>query len=97
MYHDILLQKNIAPAGDIFLSFLLVAVLALLIRDAAARLASRLARGLALAAAALLRALAQIAGLDGLDMLRLHVFLLCHIRYLCNYCIQFIGFREKCQ
>ena len=44
-------------------------VLALLICDTAARLASRLAGSLAFAAAAVLGALAQIAGLDGLDML----------------------------
>jgi hypothetical protein len=42
--------------------------LALLIGDTAAGLASRLAGSLALAAAAVLSALAQVAGLDGLDM-----------------------------
>ena len=42
--------------------------LALLICDAAAGLAGRLARGLALAAAAVLCALAKVTGLDGLDM-----------------------------
>lgn len=46
----------------------LLGVLALLVGDAAAGLASGLAGSLALAAAALLGALAQIAGLDGLDM-----------------------------
>ena len=44
-------------------------VLALLVSNTAAGLASGLARGLAFAAAAVLRALAQIAGLNGLDML----------------------------
>jgi hypothetical protein len=43
--------------------------LALLVGNAAAGLASRLARGLALTAAAVLSAVTQIAGLDGLDML----------------------------
>ena len=42
-------------------------ILALLIGDAAAGLAGRLAGGLALAAAAVLRALAHVAGFDGLD------------------------------
>ena len=44
-------------------------MLALLICNAAAGLASRLARGLALTAAAVLCALAEVASLDGLDML----------------------------
>ena len=48
---------------------LLFLVLALLIGDTAAGLAGRLAGSLALAAAAVLCALAQIAGLNGLDML----------------------------
>ena len=43
--------------------------LALLICDTAAGLASGLAGSLAFAATAILRALTQIAGLDGLDML----------------------------
>ena len=43
-------------------------VLAGLVCDAAAGLASGLARGLALTAAAVLSALAQVAGLDGLDV-----------------------------
>ncbi len=42
--------------------------LALLICDTAAGLAGRLAGSLAFAATAILRTLAQIAGLDGLDM-----------------------------
>ena len=47
----------------------LLGALALLVSDAAAGLASRLAGSLALAAATLLCALAQVAGLNGLDML----------------------------
>ena len=47
----------------------LLGALALLVRDTAAGLASRLAGSLALAAATLLCALAQVAGLNGLDML----------------------------
>ena len=47
----------------------LVLALALLVGNAAAGLASRLAGSLALAAATLLCALAQVAGLNGLDML----------------------------
>ena len=52
-------------------SFLIAVILllALLVGHAAAGLAGRLAGGLALAAAAVLGALAQIAGLDGLNML----------------------------
>ena len=63
------------PAGGIFIVSKLLALLALLgalallVRDTAAGLASGLAGSLALAAAALLCALAQIAGLDGLDVL----------------------------
>ena len=44
-------------------------VFALLVSDAAAGLASRLARGLALATTAVLCALAKVASLDGFDML----------------------------
>ena len=46
----------------------LLGALALLVCNAAAGLASRLAGGLALTAAAVLSAVAQVAGLDGLDM-----------------------------
>ena len=52
----------------------LLIALALLVGDAAAGLASGLARGLALTAAAVLGAVAQVLGLDSLDML--------HGRYL---------------
>ena len=51
----------------LLLAFLLV--LALLICNAAAGLASRLARGLAFAAAAVLCARAKVAGLKSLDVL----------------------------
>ena len=47
----------------------LFSALALLVCNAAAGLASRLAGGLAFAAAAVLSAVAEIAGLEGLDML----------------------------
>ena len=63
------------PAGGIFIVSKLLALLALLgalallVSDAAAGLASGLAGSLALAAATLLCALAQVAGLNGLDML----------------------------
>ena len=50
----------------------LLGVLTFLVCNAAAGLASRLAGGLALAAAAVLCAVAQITGFDGLDMF--HVF-----------------------
>ncbi len=54
--------------GGIFLKFfLLVAVLTLLISNAAACLASRLAGGLALAATAVLCALAHVTGFKSLD------------------------------
>ena len=55
------------PAAFPFARLLLL-VLAGLVGDAAAGLASGLARGLALTAAAVLSALAQVAGLDGLDV-----------------------------
>ena len=48
---------------------LLLSVLALLVSDTAAGLASRLARGLAFAATAVLCALAKVASFDGLNML----------------------------
>ena len=70
---------------------LLILVLALLVCDAAAGLASRLAGGLALAAAAVLGALAQIAGFDGLNMLH-GIFLLIFILF-----IKFTMVRGKCQ
>ena len=49
-------------------------LLALLVGDAAAGLAGRLAGGLALAAAAVLCAVAQVPGLDGLDVFHKFTF-----------------------
>ena len=69
----------VVQAAPLVLSLLLL-VLALLIGDAAAGLAGRLARGLALAAAALLGALAQVAGLDGLNSLHDCVTPFCSLR-----------------
>ena len=56
--------------GGIFflIAKLLIFAFALLVCHAAAGLAGRLAGSLAFAATAILRALAQIAGFDGLDM-----------------------------
>ena len=64
-------HKKCRPKAAGFFELL---VLALLIGHAAAGLAGGLARGLALAAAAVLGALAHVAGLKGLDSL--------HNRYL---------------
>ena len=71
-------NKNAAKAGGIFhalkryflLAFL---ILALLISDAAAGLASRLAGSLALAASAVLCAVAQVTSFDGFNMLHCDV------------------------
>ena len=68
--------------GGIFYQQLLVAVFALLVGDAAAGLASGLARSLALTAAAVLGAVAEVASFDGNDMLHdgyLHKFNRIHI------------------
>ena len=62
--------------------FAFLGVLALLVRDAAAGLASRLARGLALAATAVLCALAKVTSFDGFDMF--HDFYL-HEDFLWKY------------
>ena len=56
------------PGLAAFLRLTSLLILALLVSNAAAGLASRLAGGLALAAAAVLCAVAQIASFDGLDM-----------------------------
>ena len=66
--------KNAACAGGIFREQLLAFLLglALLVSNAAAGLASRLAGGLALAAAAVLCALAKVSGFNGLDMFHFH-------------------------
>ena len=58
------------PTGGIFL--LVVLVLASLVGNATGSLAGRLARGLALAAAAVLRTLAQIAGSNRNNMFHLN-------------------------
>jgi hypothetical protein len=69
--HSFLTVKMPPEYGGIFCKRKLLAlfVLALLVCDAAAGLASRLARGLALTATALLCALAKVARLDRFDML----------------------------
>ena len=54
--------------------FAFLGVFALLVGNAAAGLAGRLAGSLALAAAAVLGAVTQIAGLDGLDMFHTFTF-----------------------
>ena len=77
MNHGYLLcciHEKCRPKAAIFIwckVFLLafLGVFALLVGNAAAGLAGRLAGSLAFAAAAILRALAQIAGLDGLNVL----------------------------
>ena len=61
-------MKNAAQTGGIFFkNKLLILVLALLVGDAAAGLAGRLAGGLALTAAAVLGAVAQATSLESLD------------------------------
>ena len=61
-------MKNAAQSGGIlFKNKLLILVLALLVGDAAAGLAGRLAGSLALAAAAVLGAVAQATSLESLD------------------------------
>ena len=65
------------PGSAAFLGMQLLALLgalALLVCNAAAGLASRLAGGLALTTTAVLCAVAQIAGLDGLDMFHSFTF-----------------------
>jgi hypothetical protein len=69
MYHRFSSIKNAAIAGGVFVLQLLALVLAGLVGDAAAGLAGGLAGSLALAAAAVDSAVAQVTGLDGLDML----------------------------
>ena len=56
------------PEKAAFLLLLAFLILALLISYAAAGLASRLARGLAFAASAILCALAKVSGFNGLNM-----------------------------
>ena len=57
------------PEGGILVRILFLGVLALLVSDAAAGLASRLARGLAFAATAVLCAFAKVTSFNGLNML----------------------------
>ena len=87
-----MIQKCRRDLGGIshFALLLFFSILALLIGDAAAGLASRLARSLALAATAVLRAVAKVAGLKRLDMLhfRTSESLVCY-----HYSIK----DEKCQ
>ena len=74
MDHIYLLMKNAAFRRHFCaLKLSLLLILALLIGNAAAGLAGRLAGGLALAAAAVLCALAQVLGFQSLDL---------HIGYL---------------
>ena len=61
-------MKNAVLMDGISVCVQLLLALALLIGDAAAGLAGGLAGSLAFAATAILRALAQIAGLNGLNM-----------------------------
>jgi len=84
-------RKSAADPGGTFRCNSLILVLALLIGNAAAGFAGRLARGLALAAAAVLGALAQVAGLNGLNML--------HGRLLLMFILfsHFIMYGEKSQ
>ena len=62
-------EKKKCRRGSAAFPYVQLLILALLICDTAAGLAGRLAGSLALAAATVLCALAQIAGLNGLDML----------------------------
>ena len=61
--------KNAAKKAAFLVRILFLGVLALLVSDAAAGLASRLARGLALAATAILCAFAKVTSFNSLNML----------------------------
>ena len=72
MYHNLLHyvrhQEKYRPKGGIFSKHLFAfGIFALLVGNAAARLASRLARGLALTATAILCALAKVLGIQSLN------------------------------
>ena len=72
MYHKLSPYEKMPPGQAAFRYWQLLAflgALALLIGDTAAGLAGGLAGSLAFAATAILRALTQIAGLNGLDVL----------------------------
>ena len=87
---------------------LFLGVLALLVSDTAAGLASRLARGLAFAATAVLCAFAKVTSFDGLDMFHNrkppsnkftpyiipHFFAKVNIKakILCEFCNFFVGY-----
>jgi hypothetical protein len=73
------------------MQLLSVSVLALLVGDTAAGLASGLAGSLALAAATVLSAVAQVTGLDSLDMLHNFTF------YNTKLCIKFSTMLMLCQ
>ena len=68
------------PRGGVFTVkktlLLFLGILAFLVRDAAAGLAGRLARSLALTAAAIHSALTEIPSLQGDNMLQFHEFVL---------------------
>ena len=78
------------PEKAAFLLLLAFLVLALLISYAAAGLASRLARGLAFAASAILCAVAKVSGLNGLNMFHSNASKKILL-------IKYITFRKTCQ
>ena len=63
---------------------LVILILALLVGHAAAGLTGRLARGLAFAAAAVLCALTEVAGLDGLDSFHGFISILSGLIFICS-------------
>ena len=63
---------------------LVILILALLVGHAAAGLTGRLARGLAFAAAAVLCALTEIAGLEGLDSFHGFISILSVLIFICS-------------
>jgi hypothetical protein len=68
VYHNPVSKKGRRIGGFSSVCLFVLFLFAVLIRDAAARLAGGLARGLAFAAAAVLCAFAEIAGLNGFDL-----------------------------
>lgn len=63
---------------------LVILILALLVSHAAAGLTGRLARGLAFAAAAVLCALTEVAGLEGLDSFHGFISILSVLIFICS-------------
>ena len=63
---------------------LVILILALLVGHAATGFAGRLARGLAFAAAAVLCALTEVAGLDGLDSFHGFISILSVLIFICS-------------